>query len=244
MVKDLTHEQFVKILLDPEITRDINIEMFQSIYSFEGHKARASQIGRLLGYTGKSPHGPLNLEINRYTERIAKTYDIDYLIRKKRKYKFYDLFFEEWDEVSDFFWKLKPNLVSALEETKMTGDVEEPIEISEVAAKKLFEGAKRSIIVNAYERNSRARNQCIKYHGTKCVVCSFDFLKEYGSIGENYIQVHHLTPIHGIGKKYEIDPIKDLVPICPNCHVMIHRGKSMLPIEELRRHYMDAQTSK
>jgi len=44
-------------------------------------------------------------------------------------------------------------LVSALEETNLTGDVKEPIEISEVEAKTLFEGVKRSIIVNAYERN-------------------------------------------------------------------------------------------
>jgi len=34
--------------------------------------------------------------------------------------------------------------------------------------------------------------------------------------------VHHLVPISKIGKKYRVDPIKDLRPVCPNCHAVIH----------------------
>jgi len=244
MLKDLTHEQFVKILQDPEITKEANIILFQTIYSFEGHKRCASQVGKLLGYTRGSPQGPLNLEIGRYGKRIAQKYDIDLTIRINQKYKYWDLFFEGLPEGRLFVWKLKPNLVSALEETKMTGAIREPIEISDVEAKTLFEGAKRQIIVNAYERNPQARQQCIKHYGVKCVVCDFDFLREYGVIGQDYINVHHLTPLHGIGEAYNVDPINDLVPLCPNCHAMIHRGKGTLSIEALRRHYTMAQANK
>ena len=91
----------------------------------------------------------------------------------------------------------------------------------------------------------QARQQCIKHHGTKCVVCDFDFLREYGVIGNGYIQVHHLIPIHEKkGKEYEIDPDKDMIPICLNYHAMIHRGGDMLSIDELRQHDKNAQTSK
>jgi 5-methylcytosine-specific restriction protein A len=243
MLKDLTHEQFVKILHDPQITKEADIILFQIIYSFGGHKAYASQVGKLLGYTNKSPQGPLNLEIGRYAKRIAQKYNINFSIRSNQKYKYWDLFFEGWTEGRFFVWKLKPNLVSALEETKLTGDIKESIEISDEVAKKLVEGAKRSITVNAYERNPQARRQCIKRYGAKCVVCDFDFLREYGVIGKGYIHIHHLIPIHEIGKKYEIEPDKDIVPLCPNCHAMIHRG-NMLTVEELKQHYIDAQTSK
>jgi len=98
--------------------------------------------------------------------------------------------------------------------------------------------------VVSYERNLQARQQCIKYHGVKYVVCDFDFLREYGTIRQDYIQVHHLIPIHENGKTYEVNPVTDIVPLCPNCHAMIHREKDTLTIEELKQHYANAQTSK
>lgn len=48
----------------------------------------------------------------------------------------------------------------------------------------------------------------------------FDF---YGEIGEGFIHVHHLTPIHQIGKEYKVNYKEDLAPVCPNCHAMLHR---------------------
>jgi 5-methylcytosine-specific restriction protein A len=105
----------------------------------------------------------------------------------------------------------------------------------------LFEGAKRTIIVNSYERNSLARRLCIGHYGTTCSVCNFDFVKEYGEIGNGFIHVHHLTRVADIGKTYEIDPIKDLRPVCPNCHSMLHSGKDALTIEELKNLYDNAE---
>jgi 5-methylcytosine-specific restriction protein A len=87
----------------------------------------------------------------------------------------------------------------------------------------IFEGLKKQISVNKYERSSVARSRCIEAHGYKCKVCSFDFHKNYGELGKDFIHVHHLTPIHTIGEAYKINYIKDLIPVCPNCHAMLHR---------------------
>lgn len=63
-----------------------------------------------------------------------------------------------------------------------------------------------------------------------------DFEKMYGEIGRGFIHVHHIVPISTIGEEYKIDPIKDLVPVCPNCHAMLHKGKEgeVLTVDELK----------
>lgn len=80
--------------------------------------------------------------------------------------------------------------------------------------------------VNRYERSSIARMKCIEHHGTQCAICGMDFGKRYGDIGEGFIHVHHLKPLHSIGRDYVIDYKNDLIPVCPNCHAMIHRMKN------------------
>lgn len=97
-----------------------------------------------------------------------------------------------------------------------------------------LEGKVRQVLVNVYERKPAARAACIAHHGTTCSVCGFDFGKTYGEIGEGFIHVHHLKEISSIGKEYEIDPIEDLRPVCPNCHAMLHRRITALSIEELK----------
>lgn len=97
----------------------------------------------------------------------------------------------------------------------------------------VFEGVKKEIIVNRYERNREAREKCIAAHGYKCAVCGMDFEKIYGEIGRGFIHVHHVVPLSTIGKEYELNPIKDLVPVCPNCHAMLHRKDPPYKIEEL-----------
>lgn len=101
----------------------------------------------------------------------------------------------------------------------------------------VIEGAKILITVNRYERNSEARRLCIKVHGCKCAVCGFDFEKMYGAIGKGFIHVHHLKPIAEIGREYKLNPEKELVPVCPNCHAMLHRGKAgkVLSVSELQQ---------
>jgi 5-methylcytosine-specific restriction protein A len=103
-------------------------------------------------------------------------------------------------------------------------------------AEKYPEGAKKTVTINAYERNRKAADACKAHHGFICVVCGFDFQRAYGSIGKDFIHVHHIKPIGSIGAEYEVDPVKDLVPVCPNCHAMIHRTEPHLQVEQLAAH--------
>jgi 5-methylcytosine-specific restriction protein A len=68
-------------------------------------------------------------------------------------------------------------------------------------------------------------------------VCSFDFRKTYGELGDGYIHVHHRTDLSKRDGEYEVDPIRDLVPLCPNCHAMIHRRSTSISVEELAAIY-------
>lgn len=96
------------------------------------------------------------------------------------------------------------------------------------------EGAKQAIVVNRYERSQKARNKCIEKWGMNCTVCNFHFEMTYGQIGKGFIHVHHLLPLEDIGQQYELDPVNDLRPVCPNCHAMLHKEKPPLSIECLK----------
>ncbi len=110
-------------------------------------------------------------------------------------------------------------------------------DLLETTGESFFEGVKRQVTVNSYERDHKARLQCIKVHGTTCAVCGIDFEKMYGELGKGFIHVHHIVPIHTIGKGYKVDPSTDLVPVCPNCHAMLHRGMNgdARSIDELKQ---------
>lgn len=93
------------------------------------------------------------------------------------------------------------------------------------------EGAASQVLVNVYERDPKARKACIEHYGLNCHVCNFNFEAVYGERGTGFIHIHHLKPVSG--GEYEVNPIDDLRPICPNCHAMIHRY-GLLSIEELK----------
>jgi predicted HNH restriction endonuclease len=97
-----------------------------------------------------------------------------------------------------------------------------------------FEGATTTRLVNAYERNPIARKKCIEHYGVTCVVCGFNFEKVYGNIGKDFIEVHHLSKVSDKKQEYEVNPVKDLRPVCPNCHAMLHKKDPPYTIEELK----------
>jgi len=98
----------------------------------------------------------------------------------------------------------------------------------------LKEGAAKTVTVNQFERNADARRQCIAHHGSICTVCGFDFEKTYGPMGRGYIHVHHIVPLAEVRKEYTVNPQTELVPICPNCHAMIHSTTPALTVMELK----------
>jgi predicted HNH restriction endonuclease len=135
--------------------------------------------------------------------------------------------FERNEKKIDGCWAYKPIVPSAINAF--------PDEIEEAEGKKSPEGAVFQRLVNAYERNPLARQECIKKYGTTCCVCGFSFGTVYGQAMDGFIHVHHLRQLSEVGKDYEVDPIADLRPVCPNCHAVIHhRPKQPYSIEDVQ----------
>lgn len=97
------------------------------------------------------------------------------------------------------------------------------------------EGAKRRVLINAYEHNAQARAACIAHFGFRCSVCDVVLEERYGHIAAEFIHVHHLVPLSTVGSAYRVNPKTDLRPVCPNCHAVIHRRQPPLGITEARR---------
>jgi 5-methylcytosine-specific restriction protein A len=97
------------------------------------------------------------------------------------------------------------------------------------------EGKVKQVLVNSYERNPVARKKCIEHYGLNCQVCDFNFKDAYGDLGKDFIHVHHVVDIATIGNEYSINPIKELIPVCPNCHAMLHKKKPAFSINELKK---------
>lgn len=98
----------------------------------------------------------------------------------------------------------------------------------------LPEGACAKVLVNRYERSREARRRCLEAHGTDCSVCAMSFSDQYGEIGVGFIHVHHVTPVAQVGVEYRVDPVRDLIPICPNCHAMVHKRNPPFSVAELK----------
>ena len=92
-----------------------------------------------------------------------------------------------------------------------------------------------------YERDSRNRARAIVYHGNTCLGCEFSFDNFYTpEHAREYIEIHHLHPLSE-GPRV-VNPYEDLIPLCANCHRMVHRnGKDWLSLDELKQLISKAQ---
>lgn len=106
------------------------------------------------------------------------------------------------------------------------------------------EGAVAQVSTTRYERSAKNRAMCIAAHGTSCAVCGFDFERVYGPFAAGYIEVHHKTPVSQMDGEQKIDPVRDLVPLCPNCHAAVHLKNPPLMPEELKTIMDDGSEAK
>lgn len=96
------------------------------------------------------------------------------------------------------------------------------------------EGSKTLRYVTTYERDPRYRRQALAIHGLRCKACGVDMGEKYGPYAEGLIHVHHVVPVSEYETAKKIDPATELVPVCPNCHAVIHRKKtSTLSVEDV-----------
>jgi predicted HNH restriction endonuclease len=104
------------------------------------------------------------------------------------------------------------------------------------------EGKKKLYIHFVKERNRTLIIDAKKYwsglkknkEGITCEVCSFNFSKMYGRFGDGYIEAHHMSPISELNADTETK-IQDLIPLCANCHRMIHKQQPWLSVDELKK---------
>lgn len=101
-----------------------------------------------------------------------------------------------------------------------------------------YEGRLREYNSKQYERDPKNRAMAIKLHGLVCKVCEFDFGEKYGLWGQGYIEVHHIDALNTHnGEAHFVDPKTDLVPVCANCHRMLHRKRDcVLTLDELKEY--------
>ena len=97
------------------------------------------------------------------------------------------------------------------------------------------EGSVSQVLVNRYERDPRNRREAIVIHGKTCLACNFNFAEKYGELGDEYIVVHHTVPVSQMGNDYVVDPAKDLVTLCANCHAMVHRHDPPISLADLKK---------
>ena len=130
--------------------------------------------------------------------------------------------------------RLKPNSRRKVEDMPLPSSLNHPVKDFPTHN----EGARKEMELERAFRNRKVRNECISYWGAQCQVCGLRFTEDYGELGADFIEVHHLVPISSKDGEYEVDPVNDLVPLCSNCHSMIHRGGEMpMPLSELREKY-------
>lgn len=107
------------------------------------------------------------------------------------------------------------------------------LNIEELHKKQYLEGKISQVLMNRYERNPINRELCLAANGYICKVCGFDFEEMYGEIGKKFIHVHHLEMVSSFGGEYYFNPEKDMIPVCPNCHAMLHKTDPPMQPKEL-----------
>lgn len=234
---NITKEQWMILLEEKDIITEQDVQLLKLIYDCDRCMATATQLAQIL----RMPHhAPLNSQVGRLGKRIVTNLNISAPMQKYGEgFNWWNVPFWGMEAKEGYYWILRPELIDAMYELSVMGEVSPgdevkfPEEIDLNSYEHLYEGAKKQICVNSYERNNIARERCIKYYGTQCVICGFDFEKMYGEVGRNVIHVHHLKPLYEIGETYSVDPIKDLRPVCPNCHVIIHQKNPACSIDEV-----------
>lgn len=104
----------------------------------------------------------------------------------------------------------------------------------QVADLALVEGAPKAVELTVYERNATARRLCLEHYGRSCQACGMNYEDKYGAIGTDLIHVHHVIPLAEIGANYQVNPIRDLVPLCASCHHVAHRRSPPYTLAEIR----------
>ena len=127
------------------------------------------------------------------------------------------------DRYIEFLHKKKPLVpVSTVSKTPTDDNIE-----------KATEGFLSEVRYFRSKRNRAIRDQCAKRDHYTCQVCGFNFEKVYGERGKGFIEIHHKKPLASYDGEHEV-LLEDLIGLCSNCHSMVHNGKELLNLDNLK----------
>lgn len=108
----------------------------------------------------------------------------------------------------------------------------------------IYEGAMTMRETPLYQRSKFLRDRAVEYYRDIsegeliCEICNFNYKDRYGEAGNGYIEIHHRRPVYmykGDDLNKTVDEaIKNLAPLCANCHRIVHRKRPPYSLDEVR----------
>lgn len=101
------------------------------------------------------------------------------------------------------------------------------------------EGNRKPVTQSKIERNPKNRRKCIEFHGPHCYICGEDgeWLEDDAlklnkeGLPKGWLQCHHIEELSKTGPT-KTDPEKDMIPLCADCHTMMHLTDPAMSVEE------------
>jgi len=106
-----------------------------------------------------------------------------------------------------------------------------------------IEGELETVTYENRSRNENARKKCIELNGSTCIICKSNLGDIYGEQFSDKIHIHHLNPVADYEGEVLVNPQTDLVPVCPNCHFIIHSKKTPYKPDEVIA-FIESKTTK
>jgi len=189
-------------------------------YNSPGRKLTARAMSALMGWGGQAA----NAQYGALGRRLSD--ELNWLPEERRGVEAYYVaaLVLGRDTPSGFEWTQRPEVASALEKLGWTDPRDTDSGGEELGGTEQITEQRRYRWQRQLERNSKAAALAKNHHGYKCQACTMSFQEDYGEIGHNFIEAHHLVPLS------ELDPTeprvyepRDFAVLCSNCHRMIHR---------------------
>ncbi len=227
----LTKDEWLSVITSGLTDKDLRL--LDCVASMPDHKASALELTEPLAV---SHYSVVNFMVGNLGKRIQKALhlpqpDTTYSSSEWWSYAFSGerLTSRNRSRTTEYYWSMSDSLYEAvLELSKNTKK-------DNVNDQRIFnEGAPFEIALTRHERNHDARAACIAHYKSVCQICGFSFRGFYGADFEGIIQVHHLEVISNAEENHIVDPIHDLIPVCPNCHAALHKRTPPYSPQELR----------
>ncbi|MGL4875338.1 MAG: HNH endonuclease [Clostridium sp.] len=223
----VTKDMWKEIYFDDDVIKEEDRKFLEEICFEYNGKASATEMTKPYGIHTSS----FNSRVGALGKRVANYFNIKNIpcTAENKKEWWNVVFYGEKKE--NFIWELRPELREVIKGYENIYDTDKV----KIPDGEYIEGRIKSVLLNQYERNTLARKVCLEHYGYTCVVCGEDLEKKYGSrLGKNFIHVHHEKPLGERKEEYKVNGIRDLKPVCPNCHSIIHRKRPCFKIEELK----------